>query len=301
MLASNKKKQKRPRSPPKAPEEVKEIERLSKRAKKKLEQLKNKKEKEEKRSSYYEVLEKNAITQSQQNILLSTREVGQTQTTKQRLKRLLLKHKAGLELTAEEKALLFPSEIPPMPLSAAITTPQAEATASSKEIATPASSSSIAPATQGKNLLEQFRKLKNAPRPAAEPDVVPAAPPSNASVDPGHVIITPSQLHTSEASTSKYVPIPIAMPDPSALHGSSRATALSSSKHTPVYRDDAIQMARLQLPVCGMEQEIVEAITENDVVILCGETGSGKSTQVGVTDTQLIRLIAMVVGSPISL
>jgi HrpA-like RNA helicase len=28
-----------------------------------------------------------------------------------------------------------------------------------------------------------------------------------------------------------------------------------------------------------MEQEIVEAITLNDVVILCGETGSGKSTQ----------------------
>jgi HrpA-like RNA helicase len=34
------------------------------------------------------------------------------------------------------------------------------------------------------------------------------------------------------------------------------------------------------LPVCGMEQEIVEMINENDVVILCGETGSGKSTQV---------------------
>jgi HrpA-like RNA helicase len=40
-----------------------------------------------------------------------------------------------------------------------------------------------------------------------------------------------------------------------------------------------IQAARLNLPVCGMEQEIVEAITLNDVVILCGETGSGKSTQ----------------------
>ena len=45
-------------------------------------------------------------------------------------------------------------------------------------------------------------------------------------------------------------------------------------------RDPKIQAARLNLPVCGMEQEIVEAITLNDVVILCGETGSGKSTQV---------------------
>ena len=29
-----------------------------------------------------------------------------------------------------------------------------------------------------------------------------------------------------------------------------------------------------------MEQEIIEAIQLNDVIILCGETGSGKSTQV---------------------
>jgi HrpA-like RNA helicase len=38
------------------------------------------------------------------------------------------------------------------------------------------------------------------------------------------------------------------------------------------------------LPVCGMEQEIVEMINENDVVILCGETGSGKSTQVTIDE-----------------
>ena len=34
----------------------------------------------------------------------------------------------------------------------------------------------------------------------------------------------------------------------------------------------------MSLPVCGMEQEIVEAVHGNDVVILCGETGSGKSS-----------------------
>ena len=33
----------------------------------------------------------------------------------------------------------------------------------------------------------------------------------------------------------------------------------------------------MSLPVCGMEQEIVEAVHSNDVIILCGETGSGKS------------------------
>lgn len=40
-----------------------------------------------------------------------------------------------------------------------------------------------------------------------------------------------------------------------------------------------VQEARMELPVCKMEQEVVEAVHSNDVVIICGETGSGKSTQ----------------------
>ena len=47
-----------------------------------------------------------------------------------------------------------------------------------------------------------------------------------------------------------------------------------------VKRPEAIQEARSGLPVIGMEQEIMEAVAENDVILLCGETGSGKTTQV---------------------
>uniref|UniRef100_A0A1B0DJ94 RNA helicase n=1 Tax=Phlebotomus papatasi TaxID=29031 RepID=A0A1B0DJ94_PHLPP len=45
-------------------------------------------------------------------------------------------------------------------------------------------------------------------------------------------------------------------------------------------RDPEIQAARLKLPILGEEQVVMEAISENDVVILAGETGSGKTTQV---------------------
>ena len=45
-------------------------------------------------------------------------------------------------------------------------------------------------------------------------------------------------------------------------------------------RPHDVVSARMNLPVAQMEQEIVEAINLNDVIILCGETGSGKSTQV---------------------
>lgn len=47
-----------------------------------------------------------------------------------------------------------------------------------------------------------------------------------------------------------------------------------------VKRDPEIHAARLQLPILAEEQAVMEAIHDNDVVILCGETGSGKTTQV---------------------
>jgi HrpA-like RNA helicase len=42
-----------------------------------------------------------------------------------------------------------------------------------------------------------------------------------------------------------------------------------------VHRRAEIQAARMQLPICSQEQEVMECITDNDVVILSGETGSG--------------------------
>ncbi|XP_062854362.1 probable ATP-dependent RNA helicase DHX37 [Trichomycterus rosablanca] len=48
----------------------------------------------------------------------------------------------------------------------------------------------------------------------------------------------------------------------------------------PVDRLPEIQEARLKLPVLAEEQVIMEAVRENDCVVLCGETGSGKTTQV---------------------
>lgn len=40
-----------------------------------------------------------------------------------------------------------------------------------------------------------------------------------------------------------------------------------------------IMEARSGLPIIGMEQEIVEVVGQHDVVVLCGETGCGKTTQ----------------------
>lgn len=50
--------------------------------------------------------------------------------------------------------------------------------------------------------------------------------------------------------------------------------------HVKVNRDPKIQEARMKLPVVAEEQQIMEAITLNPAIVLCGETGSGKTTQV---------------------
>lgn len=57
-------------------------------------------------------------------------------------------------------------------------------------------------------------------------------------------------------------------------------TARQQHRVVLVNRSEDIQAVRLHLPITGMEQEIMEALSENDVILLCGETGCGKTTQV---------------------
>lgn len=47
-----------------------------------------------------------------------------------------------------------------------------------------------------------------------------------------------------------------------------------------VQRPAEVQEARLKLPVVAEEQRIMEAIHNNDTVVICGSTGSGKTTQI---------------------
>ncbi|CAM1508196.1 Fc.00g050440.m01.CDS01 [Cosmosporella sp. VM-42] len=48
----------------------------------------------------------------------------------------------------------------------------------------------------------------------------------------------------------------------------------------PVTRTPEIQESRLKLPVVSEEQRLMEAIHNNDIVVICGSTGSGKTTQI---------------------
>jgi len=52
------------------------------------------------------------------------------------------------------------------------------------------------------------------------------------------------------------------------------------TKAVLVTRPPDVEEARLMLPIVAEEQPIMETILLNPVVIICGETGSGKTTQV---------------------
>jgi ATP-dependent RNA helicase DHX37/DHR1 len=71
----------------------------------------------------------------------------------------------------------------------------------------------------------------------------------------------------SEKNLHEALQIPIHVPDRKAFT-------------VPVDRPAVYQESRLGLPVVAEEQRIMEAIHNNPVVIICGDTGSGKTTQV---------------------
>lgn len=53
-----------------------------------------------------------------------------------------------------------------------------------------------------------------------------------------------------------------------------------AASYVTVTRPVEVQQLRMQLPVFSEEHRIMEAIHHHDIIVLCGETGSGKTTQV---------------------
>ncbi|XP_050328897.1 probable ATP-dependent RNA helicase kurz [Bactrocera neohumeralis] len=84
---------------------------------------------------------------------------------------------------------------------------------------------------------------------------------------------------------------------------------MRTTVYVHVHRDAEVQAARLKLPILGEEQEIMETINENQIIIVAGETGSGKTTQIpqflyeagyaqnnkiiGITEPRRVAAIAM--------
>lgn len=375
VVVGKKKKQKQK---DKVPDEiVEQAAQLSKSKRKKLEAIAARKVKEARREQLYKSLEQQQLAPQQLQLLHSSSKLGHRETLRERLKRSLGRHKAGIELTAEEQQELFQQkkleseesdggasedssdEEMPEPVKApakvaetasskpkkqaqsAVATPkdkteekkvapendkQAPASGSTKKRKKNANRSKLAfLATQ--QTVQQSVQQENSASTSSVPDPITAPAPSTlialdqfepkalsnrADLEPSSSSQSAAMAklealrrkneekrrqreaqrnQTAESAQEQeeetvalhevYVPKPIVLKNQDEMRELSKKTKLSyKTTLVQLKRKPDIQLARMQLPVCSSEQEIMEAITENDVVILCGETGSGKTTQV---------------------
>ncbi|MBZ3878785.1 putative ATP-dependent RNA helicase DHX37 [Sciurus carolinensis] len=145
----------------------------------------------------------------------------------------------------------------------------------------------------------------------SEPDEAPAAD------GPGAHTGSPSApLPPAPAGIGHESPAPSRPPRAARASSPSQGTASHPPRplakpavFVPVNRLPEMQEERLKLPILSEEQVIMEAVAEHPIVIVCGETGSGKTTQVpqflyeagysssdsiiGVTEPRRVAAVAM--------
>ncbi|KAJ7505327.1 P-loop containing nucleoside triphosphate hydrolase protein [Mycena galericulata] len=107
----------------------------------------------------------------------------------------------------------------------------------------------------------------------SHPDDPPIAPATSSSAPP---------RKKQKTSDSKRGPLgaDLQLPNTAFAQHVLRSTTQSSLKSVHVSRPDDVAEARILLPIVTEEQPIMEAVLLNPVVVICGETGSGKTTQV---------------------
>jgi ATP-dependent RNA helicase DHX37/DHR1 len=108
--------------------------------------------------------------------------------------------------------------------------------------------------------------------PAASPLVLPAAKKRKIEIDP-------SKPREMRGPTGEDIQMP-STSFAQHLRDSIAVAVELNNGAVHVTRPHDVEEARLLLPIVTEEQQIMEAVLLNPVVIICGETGSGKTTQV---------------------
>ncbi|KAG1177760.1 hypothetical protein G6F70_007089 [Rhizopus microsporus] len=282
---------------------------MSKKKRKKLEKYIEQKMKKEARAG---LLEKLSTSSWSSELLKSSKLIGRSgQTLREKLHQAMLEQKAGLTPTTDVP-LIIEKDIESLP-------PMEEVIFEKKEEKKdePVIGSALKQDGSALNLVKRKRKKKKSTIPEIarkrykqrkgiesdssfdssdsaydddDDDDVETKPQRSAPEPEEEEQKGPTHLEqVVEATKSIVAPIPKRVEEEYddlkvQLLKSNREGDLSKDEVKPFYvnvnRKPEIQEARLQLPVCGEEQVIMEAIRNNTVVVICGETGSGKTTQV---------------------
>ncbi|KAG0481003.1 hypothetical protein HPP92_011861, partial [Vanilla planifolia] len=259
---------------------TKEAPALSKSKVRKLQKLQEEKEKKLLLFESIAVLQKYKINDDAYSILKSSGTIGQAETAREKRRLAVQYSKAGLELP--ENVSLFKKENPP---------PSSE----NERVCKPSDEGNLAEC-HDKNLyltkqLEKEGYGSQAPKKFPEKDdhggalpvkhfekdygKGPPIPTENDGSCPEHSLQSNADLLVNGAIGANICPEKVEG-DMHNVHDHVPSSAIV----VQISRPHEVEEKRRNLPIIMMEQEIMEAINENPVLILCGETGCGKTTQV---------------------
>ncbi|RCH85352.1 putative ATP-dependent RNA helicase DHR1, partial [Rhizopus stolonifer] len=306
IVPSDKKEEEESKDSKKTPSFKEPIKYMSKKKKRKMEKYIEQKLKKDARAG---LLEKLSTASWSSDLLKSSKLIGRSgQTLREQLRQAMLEQKAGVPLTNDDVPLVVEKEVEdlaPMPeMVYAEPTP----------VDQPVVGSAL---KAGTTLIKRKRKKKQSTIPSiakkrykqrkgmdsdssfdssdsandsssSEDEQERTKPDSDHEEEKGQP--QPTHLEAvTEATKTIVAPIPQRKEEEFddiklELLKSNREGDLAQDEakpfYVPVNRKPEVQEARLKLPVVGEEQVIMEAIRNNTVVIICGETGSGKTTQV---------------------
>jgi len=236
-----------------------ETKRATKRERKRLAKVEEDKLRKERRKQLLESLSANQLSAQEQQLLKSTSKIGTKETTQDRLRDELLRERAGLVNNSVVEGKVEDSskgDEEPVKKRRKVAKPS-KRSAGAKLIAV-AQSESDESSDSENEIMEQVDVVKE---------------PANDVKEPATPVVKASTTLVADEKTTDVVRVEAAaQPVP-------RKTE-EERFVVRVNRAPQVQSSRQELPVCMMEQEIMEKIETNAVTVLCGETGSGKTTQV---------------------
>jgi ATP-dependent RNA helicase DHX37/DHR1 len=315
-----------------APWEVLKLaKKIGKAKKKKLREIETKKIKDKVRADTYQELSENKIDLAQLHLLNSSKSLGKKLTLRQRLRRNLQLLRAGVSISEEARRELVeegeagPEWAPGVELTSSdrsielsVKTLKRQADAQKEEEDDDEDDEEI-PTAQGAPSLNFF----GCPAPAADGGAEGAKEVEEEKQDEDEekeVVVTDQSSALDGMLTNFYSrTVSHALGEEAEKGDQVEGEVKLSMFHEKVARPEEVQTARMQLPICAQEQEVMEtlhgmtggeavtshggattwgvdleqeeaalaarggaaggAAVENDVILLCGETGSGKTTQ----------------------
>ena len=235
---------------------------MSKGKIKALQKLKDRQEREAKREELFASLAKHHVDARAVGLLKSSAALGAgRETKKQRLSRAIKEERAGMAVTAASD-LVVGMESRSVGESARARRKRLQREQEEREMALMASSSDGSSDDEGQP--GETAEERGVPSPDGDAEMEAASQGGD----------TAAEMPVEEPSNAA------AATD--AGHGATASSAPAQRKpafYVNVKRNPEIQQARSKLPMFAEEQQVMEAIQQHDVIVLCGATGCGKSTQ----------------------